>query len=150
MSSVLTQAGVGISVRWRRNGALVLNGLQASGSFVTGADTLLISILNTKPADGGAWNVEASNICGTTFGANILLTVNPCVPAPLLCDSIDFNNDGLFPTEQDLQDYLGTMMGAPCPTGRICNDIDFNNDGLFPDDRDLAIFLRVLAGGSCD
>jgi hypothetical protein len=62
------------------------------------------------------------------------------------CDTIDFNNDGLFPSDEDLVTFLQTLAGNACPT---CNDIDFNNDGLFPSDEDLVVFLRVLAGGGC-
>ncbi len=68
------------------------------------------------------------------------------VPA---CDGIDFNNDGLFPDDNDLLDFLSILAGGPCSTGNACNDIDFNNDGLLPDDNDLLAFLRVLAGGEC-
>jgi hypothetical protein len=67
---------------------------------------------------------------------------------PSLCDSIDFNGDGLFPDDQDLIDFLSVLAGGACSTG-TCNDIDFNNDGLFPDDNDLVAFLTVLAGGNC-
>jgi hypothetical protein len=65
---------------------------------------------------------------------------------PASCDSIDFNNDGLFPDDTDLVDFLSVLAGSSCAP---CNDIDFNNDGLFPDDSDLVAFLRVLAGGDC-
>jgi trimeric autotransporter adhesin len=65
------------------------------------------------------------------------------------CDSIDFNADTLFPTDEDLIDFLSVLAGGPCSPGNTCNDIDFNNDGLFPSDDDLVAFLRVLAGGNC-
>jgi hypothetical protein len=64
------------------------------------------------------------------------------------CDSVDFNADTLFPSDQDLVDFLSVLAGGACSTG-TCNDIDFDNDGLFPDDNDLLAFLRVLAGGEC-
>jgi hypothetical protein len=136
--------------RWRRNGVLVSPGLQPSGSFYSDTDTNGMIITNAQPADMGNWVCEAFNACGNAFSEPIPLTVNACTPPPVTCDSIDFNNDGIFPTEQDLQDYLRALMGAPCPGGLTCNDIDFNNDGLFPDDRDLISFLRVLAGAPCD
>jgi hypothetical protein len=69
--------------------------------------------------------------------------------APVPCDSIDFNQDALFPDDQDLVDFLAVLAGGECSPGNTCNDIDFNNDGLFPDDNDLVAFLRVLAGGQC-
>jgi hypothetical protein len=64
------------------------------------------------------------------------------------CDSIDFNGDSLFPSDDDLVDFLVVLAGGPCSTP-TCGDIDFNNDGLFPSDDDLVAFLRVLAGGDC-
>jgi hypothetical protein len=66
------------------------------------------------------------------------------------CDPIDFNQNSLFPEDQDLIDLLSVLAGGPCSPGNTCNDIDFNNDGLFPADDDLVAFLRVLAGGSCN
>jgi len=72
----------------------------------------------------------------------------------LACDSIDFNNDGLFPDNQDLQDFLSVFGGGVCggqtPTDPPCNtDIDFNNDGLFPDNEDIISLFRVFGGGAC-
>ncbi len=77
---------------------------------------------------------------------NIRLTLTP---PPGTCDPLDFNNDGLFPDDADLLDFLSVLAGGPCSV-EGCSDIDFNNDGLFPDDTDLLAFLRVLAGGSCE
>jgi hypothetical protein len=70
-------------------------------------------------------------------------------PSCSRCDTIDFNNNSLFPEDQDLIDFLAVLAGGTCSNAPNCNDIDFNNDGLFPDDNDLVAFLRVLAGGSC-
>jgi len=64
------------------------------------------------------------------------------------CDSIDFNGDGLFPDNQDLQDFLDVFGGGACSTG-TCGDLDFNNDGLFPDNLDLEAFFSVFGGGPC-
>jgi hypothetical protein len=65
------------------------------------------------------------------------------------CDDIDFNNDGLFPDDADLVDFLNVLAGGICSNDPLCNDIDFNNDGLFPDDGDLLSFLSILSGGTC-
>ncbi|HYF16080.1 MAG TPA: hypothetical protein VD971_13505 [Phycisphaerales bacterium] len=65
-----------------------------------------------------------------------------------MCDSIDFNGDGLFPDNQDIEDFFSVFGGGPCSTG-ACGDIDFNNDGLFPDNLDLELFLSVFGGGGC-
>jgi hypothetical protein len=62
--------------------------------------------------------------------------------------SIDFNNDDLFPSDEDIIDFLSVFAGGPCSTGN-CDSVDFNNDGLFPSDEDVIAFFRVLAGGDC-
>ncbi|HYF15167.1 MAG TPA: hypothetical protein VD971_08875 [Phycisphaerales bacterium] len=67
---------------------------------------------------------------------------------PVGCDTIDFNGDGLFPDNQDLEDFLSVFGGGPCSTG-TCGDIDFNNDQLFPDNTDLEAFFNVFGGGPC-
>jgi hypothetical protein len=143
----LVRSDPSVVKRWRRNGTIVSPGLQPSGSFYSDTDTNGMIITNATPSDSGSWVCEAFNACGTDFSNVIPITVNACTPPTPVCDSIDFNNDTSFPSEQDLLDYLRVLMGGTCST---CNDIDFNNDGLFPDDRDLVSFLRVLAGGSCE
>jgi hypothetical protein len=68
------------------------------------------------------------------------------------CD-IDFNNDTLFPSDDDLIEFLNVLAGGTCstepPAGAGCDDIDINNDGLFPLDDDLVAFLNALAGAPC-
>ncbi|MFO0831253.1 MAG: hypothetical protein U0637_05340 [Phycisphaerales bacterium] len=65
-----------------------------------------------------------------------------------LCDSVDFNNDGLYPDTTDISDFIQVFSGGACSTG-MCNDIDYNNDGLFPDIMDIDALLSVFAGGPC-
>ncbi len=67
---------------------------------------------------------------------------------PITCGDIDFDNNGLFPDDQDLIAFLTVLAGGNCPEA-TCDTIDFNGDGLFPSDEDLVAFLRVLAGGDC-
>ncbi|HLP85573.1 MAG TPA: choice-of-anchor tandem repeat NxxGxxAF-containing protein [Phycisphaerales bacterium] len=62
------------------------------------------------------------------------------------CDSIDFNNNLVFPEDQDVIDFFDVLGGATCAG---CNDIDFNNNGVFPEDQDVIDFFNVLAGGTC-
>ncbi|MFN7317255.1 MAG: WD40 repeat domain-containing protein [Phycisphaerae bacterium] len=62
------------------------------------------------------------------------------------CDPVDFNNNGVFPEDDDVINFLNVLAGATCPT---CNDIDFNNNGVFPEDRDVVDFFSVLAGSVC-
>jgi uncharacterized membrane protein len=69
------------------------------------------------------------------------------------CDDIDFDNDGLFPSDDDLVSFLIVLAGGDCPTappaGAGCDSIDFNGDGITPSDEDLIAFLTVLAGSPC-
>jgi hypothetical protein len=60
--------------------------------------------------------------------------------------NVDFNNNGVFPEDQDVIDFFDVIAGGVCPT---CDSIDFNGDGIFPDDRDVTDLFAVLAGGSC-
>ena len=63
------------------------------------------------------------------------------------CDPIDFNNNTVFPEDQDVIDFFSVLAGGPCSSNNICNDIDFNNNGVFPEDEDVQAFFDVLAGG---
>ena len=87
---------------------------------------------------------------GTAGGMSGTITVTPAGPT---CDSVDFNQDELFPDVQDIGDFLLVFAGGDCPTappvGNGCGDIDFNNDGLFPDVQDIEALLSVFAGGPC-
>ncbi len=80
-------------------------------------------------------------------GPYIITLTGACVPGTVVaCDDIDFNNDGVFPDDQDSVDFFNVLAGGECSA---CNDIDFNNDGVFPDDQDVLDFFNVLAGGQC-
>jgi hypothetical protein len=68
---------------------------------------------------------------------------------PRTCDSIDFNNNTVFPEDQDVIDFFNVLAGGPCSPGNTCSDIDFNNNGIFPEDQDVIDFFNVLAGGTC-
>ena len=65
---------------------------------------------------------------------------------PAGCDDIDFNNNEVFPEDQDVVDFFNVLAGGDCPE---CNDIDFNNNDVFPEDQDVVDFFNVLAGGNC-
>jgi hypothetical protein len=128
----------GSNWRWTFNGAA----LQDSAR-VQGATSSSLRISQVQASDSGFYACVATTACGEVVHA---LPIELSVLCNAACDSIDFNNDTLFPDDTDLIEFLAALAGNPCPA---CNDIDFNNDGLFPDDNDLIAFLRVLAGGSC-
>jgi hypothetical protein len=124
--------------------------VSAVGS-VSGTTTNTLTFSNLLTGSGFAVRAVAQ-VCGEVFSDTAVVTVDlsgdpDCGNTPT-CNSIDFNGDGLFPSDEDLVDYLAVLAGGECPTG-TCEGIDFNNDGLFPSDEDLIAFLRVLAGGAC-
>ncbi len=82
---------------------------------------------------------------GDNIGNQIVFRakLNPPVAG---CDDIDFNNNGVFPEDQDVVDFFNVLAGGECSA---CNDIDFNNNGVFPEDQDIVDYLNVLAGGDC-
>jgi hypothetical protein len=64
------------------------------------------------------------------------------------CGNADFNGDGDFGTDQDIEAFFACLSGNCCAT---CwpGGSDFNGDGDFGTDGDIEAFFRVLAGGSC-
>jgi hypothetical protein len=126
---------------------------QVGGAQGTVLGTSSNTVTFSNVLTGGGFALRAVAIaCGESFSNTALVTLGlpgdpNCGNTPT-CNSIDFNGDGLFPSDEDLVDYLAVLAGGECPTGR-CEGIDFNNDGLFPSDEDLIAFLRVLAGGAC-
>jgi hypothetical protein len=76
-----------------------------------------------------------------------LLTVVYTVPAPT-CGTSDFNGDGDFGTDADIEAFFACLGGTCCVT---CwqGGADFNGDGDIGDDADIESFFRVLAGAPC-
>jgi hypothetical protein len=64
------------------------------------------------------------------------------------CGTSDFNGDGDFGTDADIEAFFACLGGTCCPT---CFEggSDFNGDGDFGTDQDIESFFRVLAGGNC-
>jgi hypothetical protein len=95
----------------------------------------------------GNWAESAS--AGLAF--NLIFTEAPgCTPT--VCDDIDFNNNEVFPEDQDVIDFFDVLAGgvpSTCDPVLGCNDIDFNNNDVFPEDQDVIDFFTVLAGGDC-
>ncbi|MFN5944219.1 MAG: hypothetical protein ACK5ZG_07175 [Phycisphaerae bacterium] len=109
-----------------------LNDFNASASVAPGLDSSI--------AGGRYVNVDITPIA---TGVQVEAIINL---GGLSCDPIDFNNDGVFPDDQDVVDFFAVLSGSSCPA---CNDIDFNNNGVFPEDQDVIDFFNVLAGGEC-
>ena len=91
--------------------------------------------------DGTSWSLFSFGPDPVTGVANFLAELSL-----FGCDDIDFNNNGVFPEDQDVIDFFDVLAGGSCPA---CNDIDFNNNGVFPEDQDVVDFFNTLAGGAC-
>ncbi|MFO0858399.1 MAG: hypothetical protein U0640_13720 [Phycisphaerales bacterium] len=87
--------------------------------------------------------------CGGATSTTVTYTVER-PECPLICDSIDFNNDFSLFDPQDIEAFLSVYSEGPCiPAENICNDFDFNNDtGIF-DPCDFNSFLLVYSEGPC-
>ncbi len=86
------------------------------------------------------------------FGGQLRSWVATRTLAGPSCDDIDFNNNGVFPEDQDVVDFFEVLAGGTpvtCDAIEGCNDIDFNNNDVFPEDQDIIDFFEVLAGGEC-
>ena len=64
------------------------------------------------------------------------------------CGTQDYNGDGDFGTDQDIEAFFACLAGSCCSTCCACGQ-DFNADGDFGTDQDIESFFRVLAGGAC-
>jgi hypothetical protein len=122
---------------WRRNGALLTDGGDVSGS-----NSSLLTISPARAADEGSYDCIVTNSCGgqTTIAAQLTVTG--------ACGSADFNCDGDIGTDADIDSFFNCLAGT-CPASPCTGTADFNGDGDIGTDADIEAFFRVLAGGSC-
>jgi hypothetical protein len=71
-----------------------------------------------------------------------------CPPPPPTCGTSDFNGDGDFGTDADIEAFFACLAGSCCGTC-FPGGSDFNGDGDFGTDADIESFFRVLGGGAC-
>jgi hypothetical protein len=136
------RGGGGPAYQWRHNGNTLSNVPPFSG--VTTA-TLTINPVST--VEGGTYDCVVSNPCGSMTSGAATLTVGGGCPGNLCGDS-DFNGDGDFGTDADIEAFFACLGGNCCGTC-FCQGSDFNGDGDFGTDGDIESFFRVLAGGNC-
>ncbi len=136
--------GIGIAIYFRsvaNNGNFTTSGTLNPGTYVL-QSSCNVTATAGQPDVGGTGNFSEAG----SFRAILTLGTPPA------CDGIDFNNNGVFPEDQDIADFFDVLAGgdpATCNAVVGCNDIDFNNNGVFPEDQDVIDFFDVLAGGEC-
>ncbi|MEO7305963.1 MAG: immunoglobulin domain-containing protein, partial [Ferruginibacter sp.] len=65
------------TITWRLGAVALVNGVQGSGSTVSGQGTNTLTITNVQPGDAATnYNVQAVNQCGTATSADATLFVN--------------------------------------------------------------------------
>jgi hypothetical protein len=67
---------------------------------------------------------------------------------PVTCGTSDFDGDGDFGTDADIEAFFRCLGGNCCATCFI-GGADFNGDGDIGTDADIESFFRVLGGGNC-
>jgi probable HAF family extracellular repeat protein len=86
---------------------------------------------------------ERGEIIGISTGGSAVLLV----PVGNGGCTSDFNGDGDFGTDQDIESFFACLAGSCCAA---CPDnADFNGDGDIGTDQDIESFFRVLGGGNC-
>jgi hypothetical protein len=109
---------------------------------------VVVAISSLHPAAGGPGGGSGAPTYPAFFTKeNALAEPLSAIPSitvdAQVLPTIDYNNDGLFPSDDDLIALLTVLAGGECES---CASIDINGDGLFPSDEDLIEFLRLLAG----
>ncbi len=83
-----------------------------------------------------------------TVTGSATLPANGVIP-PSPCGSADFNCDGDFGTDQDIESFFACLSGS-CPAAPCHSSADFNGDGDVGTDQDIDAFFRVLSGDTAD
>jgi hypothetical protein len=130
LDAALTQRAADWQVVRRAN--LDVNGTQLA--LVTGSSDLYAWFGNTAELT----NAQTSGIRATYLA----------LIGSLPCGTADFNGDGDFGTDQDIEAFFACLAGNCCATC-LPDGADFNRDGDFGTDQDIEAFFRVLAGGNC-
>ncbi len=121
---------------WRKNGQMIDAAMNPTASAAE------LVLPDASASDEAMYDVVISSECGSITSLAAVVTVSTC-------DCLDFNNNLVFPEDQDVIDFFNVLAGGDCSVPNICNDIDFNNNTVFPEDQDVMDFFNVLAGGTC-
>jgi hypothetical protein len=94
-----------------------------------------------------AWHLWSLNDPPDISGAfSSVSRVEIDIDVPAACGTADFDGDGDFGTDADIEAFFACLAGSCCAE---CFGVDFNGDGDSGTDADIEAFFRVLAGQSC-
>jgi hypothetical protein len=104
-------------------------------------------VMWTSGAGVFVWDFESNVSTNVYAGGGRYIDVLTIASGPT-CGTSDFNGDGDFGTDADIEAFFACLGGNCCAT---CwpGGADFNGDGDFGTDQDIEAFFRVLAGGNC-
>lgn len=158
----VTGAEGGSAETCNADGSLIVGGGPPPGGAVLWSDTVgLINLNQYLPLlgvdlQGSTLGVatgisgDGRVIIGRTNGFSSVqlgwMVTLPCPPIFGCHCTSDFNADGDYGTDQDIQDFFACLGGNCCP---VCGSSDFNGDGDFGTDADIQSFFSVLGGGCC-
>ena len=121
--------------------------LEAFTPIVTKAGARTVAGANARQFTTGGW-VDAVDTGKPATSADVVVDLPfmlygyfgqpPCTG--------DFNGDGDFGTDQDIEAFFACLSGNCCTA---CGSADFNGDGDVGTDQDIESFFRVLAGSPC-
>jgi DNA-binding beta-propeller fold protein YncE len=120
-------------------------------AYVPDTDTMYLIDNTTDQLYTVNVDTGAATAVGPIGGGNALglaWVPSTCGGGNPTCGTSDFNGDGDFGTDQDIEAFFACLGGVCCAT---CwpGGSDFNGDGDFGTDQDIEAFFRVLAGGTC-
>lgn len=97
----------GSQIIWRRNGVP----LAPQGAEGVSTDTL--TLRRVSPSDAGTYDVIGSGPCGIVTSQPVTLIVDQSQCQPV-CGDIDFNNNDVYPEEEDIITFFRVLAGGNC------------------------------------
>jgi hypothetical protein len=134
---------------WTRAETIGPSGAGTSGGWVQASWRL--STLGLSPTGQVKLRFTAQDTTTSLIEAaidDLFIYQLTCTPPAPTCGTSDFNGDGDFGTDSDIESFFACLAGSCCPTC-FSGGADFNGDGDVGTDADIEAFFRVLAGGSC-
>jgi|GEM_PF-7032692 len=138
--------------------------LTVSGSYTLGGATLNVSLApGFIPTLGDQYTIISAGVLSpSTFFGNVNYNLpdgvlfniqyfNQFVQLTVIgvpCGTSDYNGDGDFGTDADIEAFFACLGGSCCETC-YTGGADFNADGDTGTDADIESFFRVLGGGPC-